>query len=169
MSSGTVCCPTGMDPAVTSEPEVVELPGASTAVVAAVVPIDELAALFDRSFPALAAAIGAQGATIAGPAFARYHAEPAETADLEVGFTTDREIEPDGDVRPGSLPAGRVARLVHHGGYDGLGPSWERLRSWIDARGLTRRPGFWEVYVTEPSPDMDPADLRTELIWPVDG
>lgn len=25
----------------------------------------------------------------------------------------------------------------------------------------------WEVYVTEPSPDMDPADLRTELNWPV--
>lgn len=26
-------------------------------------------------------------------------------------------------------------------------------------------PALWEVYLTEPSPDMDPADLRTELNW----
>jgi hypothetical protein len=28
---------------------------------------------------------------------------------------------------------------------------------------------MWEVYLTEPSPEMDPADLRTELNWPVTG
>jgi effector-binding domain-containing protein len=27
---------------------------------------------------------------------------------------------------------------------------------------------WWEVYVTEPSPDMDPDELRTELNAPVD-
>ena len=26
---------------------------------------------------------------------------------------------------------------------------------------------FWEVYLTEQSPDMDPTDLRTELNRPV--
>ena len=26
---------------------------------------------------------------------------------------------------------------------------------------------FWEVYLTEPSPDMDPANLRTELNQPI--
>ena len=28
---------------------------------------------------------------------------------------------------------------------------------------------FWEVYVTEPSPDMDPATLRTDLVTLVTG
>ena len=34
--------------------------------------------------------------------------------------------------------------------------------------GMGRAPGspFWEVYVTEPSPDMDPATLRTDLFCP---
>jgi hypothetical protein len=27
----------------------------------------------------------------------------------------------------------------------------------------------WEVYTTEPSPEMDPADLRTQLVWPTRG
>lgn len=28
---------------------------------------------------------------------------------------------------------------------------------------------FWEVYVTEPSPEMDPATLRTDLVLPYEG
>jgi hypothetical protein len=39
----------------------------------------------------------------------------------------------------------------------------------VVAQGL--RPGsvMWELYVTEPTPDIDPADLRTELNLQVDG
>ena len=55
--------------------------------------------------------------------------------------------------------------MVHHGGYDELSVSWERLRAWMDDGDVTAGPVFWEVYLTEPSPNMDPADLRTELNW----
>jgi effector-binding domain-containing protein len=150
-----------------SEPQVVDVPTTLTAVIAGVVPMDQIANFFDRSFTALAWTIGEQGASITGPAFARYHGPPSATADLEVGFPTDRELRPQGDVRAGSLPGGRVARVVHHGGYDGLGAAWQRLAEWIAAQGLTPTQALWEVYVTEPSPDMDPADLRTELYWRV--
>jgi effector-binding domain-containing protein len=61
-----------------------------------------------------------------------------------------------------------VARLVHQGGYDQLGAAWDRLRSWIDGQGLTPGRELWEVYVTEPSPDIDPATLRTELNWTIE-
>ena len=33
----------------------------------------------------------------------------------------------------------------------------------VAAAGETPELPFWEVYVTEPSPEMDPADLRTDL------
>jgi effector-binding domain-containing protein len=151
----------------TSEPQIVDVPTTLTAVIAGVVPMDQIANFFDRSFTALAATIGEQGASITGPAFALYHSPPDATADLEVGFPTDRELRPQGDVRAGSLPGGRVARFVHHGGYDGLGATWQRLGEWIAAQGLTPAAVLWEVYVTEPSPEMDPADLRTELYWRV--
>lgn len=57
--------------------------------------------------------------------------------------------------------------MVHFGAFDELGASWERLRSWIGEHGLTPGPVMWEFYLTEPSPEMDPRDLRTELNWPV--
>lgn len=149
------------------EPELIDVPATTTAVIAGVVPMSELRSFFDGSFGAIASAVGGQGVAITGPALALYHGPPTDTVDLEVGFPTDSPVEPDGDVRPGALPAGRVARLVHEGGYDQLGDSWGRLGAWIGEQGLTPGPVLWEVYVTEPTPDTDPATLRTELNWSV--
>jgi effector-binding domain-containing protein len=150
-----------------SEPEIVVLEETTTAVIRAVVPMAELPNFFDRSFTTLFGVVAAQGVAPAGAAFGLYRGEPADPVDLEVGFATDRPVRPDGEVEPGSLPAGRVARLIHVGGFDGLGSSWQQLRSWIVEQGLIPGGVLWEVYLVEPSPDMDPADLRTELNWPV--
>jgi effector-binding domain-containing protein len=143
----------------------VELDPTTTAVIGGVVPMDELPAFFDRAFSTLSAVLATQGVTPTGPAFARYHGPPAATADLEVGFPTDRPVTDDGEVRASSLPGGRVARLVHAGSFDELGRAWGELGAWIGAQGAAPGSVLWEVYVTEPSPDMDPADLRTELYW----
>ena len=146
-------------------PELVTVEPAVTAVISGVIGMDELTAFFDRSFSQIPQAVGAQQITIAGPALALYNGVPDSTVDLEVGFVTDREVEPDGDVVASALPGGRVARLVHHGSFDTLGGSWGRLQAWIVEQGLTPSDALWEVYVTEPSPEMDPNDLRTELNW----
>ncbi|TPQ21946.1 GyrI-like domain-containing protein [Streptomyces sporangiiformans] len=150
-----------------SEPELVHLDPATTAVVRGVVPMAGLRDFFDASFGALARAIEAQRITMLSPAFGLYHGSPGETLDLEVGFVTDRAVRPEAGVVLGSLPGGRAARLTHFGSFDGLGSSWERLRSWMQTRGLPAGEDRWETYVTRPSPDMDPRDLRTELTWPV--
>lgn len=149
----------------TEAPEVVDAVETTVAVIRGVVDVSELTQFFDRSFSALAAEIAKQGIEIVGPAFARYHGPPATTADLEVGFPTDRPVSASGDITASVLPGGRVARAVHHGSYDQLGQAWERLQQWIAQQGLTPSDDLWEVYVTEPRPDMDPAELRTELNW----
>lgn len=144
-----------------------DLDPVTTAVVRGVVPMADLRDFFDASFGALARTIEAQRITTLSPAFGLYHGSPGETLDLEVGFVTDRAVRPEAGVVSGSLPGGRVARLTHCGSFDGLGSSWERLRSWVRERGLSAGEDRWETYVTQPSPDMDPRDLRTELNWPL--
>ena len=150
-----------------AEVEVVVVDAVATAVIGGTVSMADLPAFFDRVFPQLGAALGEQGVLPTGPAFALYHGPPAASADLEVGFPTAHPIRPHGEVRPGRLPGGRVARLVHVGGYEQLGPAWGRLQAWIQEQGLTPGDDLWEVYLTEPSPGMDPADLRTELNWSI--
>ncbi|MFI8966362.1 GyrI-like domain-containing protein [Streptomyces sp. NPDC053493] len=150
-----------------SEPLIVVMERRTTAVVRGDVPADGLRDFFDASFGALARTLGAQRIEVLGPAFGRYHGPSGETLDLEVGFVTDRPVRPEAGVVAGSLPAGRAARLTHVGSFDGLEGSWERLRSWMREHRLTAGEDRWEAYVTKPSADMDPRELRTELYWPV--
>lgn len=150
-------------------PEVAIIEPQTTAVIRGVVTVNrpELSSFFDRAFRRLPATIAAQGVRMTGPAFSLHRRPPAETMDLEVGFPTDQPITPAGEVVPSSLPGGRVARVVHYGSYDGLSDSWEQLRRWIEDNGFRTRPLMWEFYLTEPSPTVNPDDLRTELFWPL--
>ncbi|MGQ4618680.1 GyrI-like domain-containing protein [Nocardia sp. R7R-8] len=151
----------------TADPELLDVPEVTTAVVRDRVAAAGLRDFFDRSFRILPEVVAGQGATIEGPAFCVYRTDSDAALELEVGFAVDRSLRPERDVRTGCLPAGRVARIVHAGGFEGLAAAWERLRSWIDGQGLTAGPLRWEVYLIRPTPDMDPAELRTELNWPV--
>lgn len=148
-------------------PELVIVDPVTAAVVKGTIPTNEVTDFFDRSFGVLGGALAAQGVAPTGPAFALYREVPDDAMVLEVGYPVNRAIEPDGPAETGDLPGGRVARLVHAGSFDGLTAAWQHLGTWIDEQGLTPGEPFWEVYLTEPSPDMDPADLRTELNWPV--
>ncbi|MGW1739161.1 GyrI-like domain-containing protein [Nocardia sp. NPDC001965] len=148
-------------------PELLEVAETITAVVRGRVTPDQTVTFFDTSFGLLPRTLTAQEAVITGAALSRWGTASDGFTDLEVGFPVDRRITPDGDVVPSGLPAGRIARVVHEGGFDSLGVTWDRLRSWIVEQGLTPADDRWEVYLTEPDPRMDPADLRTELNWTV--
>lgn len=158
------------DPAAsTADPELLDVPEVTAAVIRDRVTPAELRDFFDRSFRILPEIVAGQGARIEGPAFCVYREESDAALDLEVGFAVDRGLRAERGVRAGCLPAGRVARIVHAGGFDGLAAAWADLRSWIEGQGLAAGPLRWEVYSTRPAPDMDPAELRTELNWPVAG
>ncbi len=41
------------------------------------------------------------------------------------------------------------------------------IAGWIAEQGLTPTDELWEIYETEPTPDLDPNVLRTVLFWPL--
>lgn len=150
-----------------TEPVLIDTADTPLAIVHGRIAPDRLRDFFDRSFGLLPDVILGQGARITGPALCRYGSASAESVELAVGFPVDRTVAAAGEVRPANLPAARTARLVHHGAFDGLDKSWDRLRTWIGGQGLAPGDIRWEVYLTEPHPDMDPDELRTELNWTV--
>ena len=127
------------------------------------VPAAEISSFFDFAYAFVAQAIQEQGAAIAGPAFARYFSIPTDTFDLEAGFPTDRPMTAHGELTVDWLPAGSAARAVHIGSYDRLPETWEQLHTWIHEHGLKPSGPMWEAYVTMPTPDGDPADMRTDI------
>lgn len=152
-------------------------PAVPTVVVRAMgVPMPGLREVFDSAFGNVFPAAFQAGLIPAGPAFALYTRMtegPEMEADLEIGFPLegplfeqldDDPIEVDGlRVEASTLPAANVAATSYLGPYDGMGQAWGDFVGQISAKGLAPGMPSWESYVTEPTPDADPATLRTDL------
>jgi effector-binding domain-containing protein len=131
------------------------------------VPTGEIKEFFDRALPAVMAALAAQGAHPVGPPFARYYGMPTETIELEVGFPVSGTASAADGATPGTLPGGPVVRAVHVGPYERLRQTYDEMYLWMQAEGLEPADTMWEVYLSDPSRQPDPATWRTEVWWPV--
>lgn len=141
-------------------------------------PLADMEKLMDATFTALGAQMGTLF-TPAGAPFTCYRDIPGETADFEAGFPLNPAAVPDaadvaavpdtefGPLVLSELPAARTAIAQHRGGYEKLGESWNAFMTAIQESGETPDLPFWETYLTEPTPDMDPDELITVLAVPL--
>jgi effector-binding domain-containing protein len=131
------------------------------------VPMAELTEFFGRAFGQTMAALEAQGVHPAGPPFGKYYGSPTDVVDVEAGFPVTAAISPAGEVRPGTLPAGRVVEAVHVGPYDTMTSTYAEVEEFIAGAGLVAGPVMWESYLTGPEEHPDPATWQTQICWPV--
>ncbi|VXB27817.1 GyrI-like domain-containing protein [Citricoccus sp. K5] len=154
-----------------TEVTVLEVPPVTTVVQAVTdSPMASMAEVFDSTFSALFPALGAHGLQPVGPAFSLHTRMPTDTVDMEVGLPVDRPLAEPVTAGTGitlassELPGGRIAIVSHLGAYDGLGDAWGTFMQAVAEAGHQPALPFWEIYVTEPSPDQDPAAMRTDLV-----
>ena len=150
-------------------PQIVQSERQQAAVIHLTIPRAEMMTQFGPSVHELFNAIKAQGVAPSGPVFAHHFKITPETFDFEVGLPVSTPVAVAGRVKPGEVPAAKVARTVYQGPYQGLPDAWGEFQKWIKASGLTPRGDIWEVYVEGPESSPDPNTYRTELNWPLSG
>lgn len=138
-----------------------------TAIIRLTVPREEIRNVMGPAIGEVMAAVAAQGSAPSGPVFSHHLRMDPAVFDFEVGVPVPKLVSPAGRVKPGQLPATRVARTVYHGDYEGLGAAWGEFDAWIRANGHTPRPDLWESYVAGPESNPEPATWRTELTRPL--
>jgi effector-binding domain-containing protein len=150
-----------------SEPiEVVELAPRRALTIRRTVPQAELGAFFMEIFPKLRTAIVTQGATPAGPPFARYYNSDPTAFDTEAGIPFRGTVTASDGARVTALPAGRAVKTVHIGPYYTLSQEYRRIEAWLTEEGHRAGEGPWESYVDDEA--TTPRDkLRTEVFWPL--
>jgi RNA polymerase sigma-70 factor (ECF subfamily) len=120
--------------------------------------------------------LGAQGIAPAGPPFLRYNViDMARELEMEAGIPVATEVEGDGEVHGGVLPAGRYATALHHGHPEGLADATRDLLAWAAEQGLawdkvgTPRGERWaarlESYLSDPAEVPDMKDWETVLAF----
>lgn len=129
------------------------------------VALEELTGFYDRAYRTVMQVLGGQGISPAGPALGAYFGAPSETVDVAAGFPVSGRVTPEGEVRLVELPAGRVAEIIHRGSYDTLAQTYQALEDWVRSEGLVPGEITWESYETMPTPEADPATMRTRICW----
>lgn len=154
-------------------PYIVETDGATAAVVHLSMPRTDLPKVVPGAIAELLKEIAAQGLAPQGPMFMHHLTMSADTFDVEVGFPIARAISPTGRVKPGALPAVKVARTIYQGPYEGLFGAWDAFGKRLEREGLLDRARFkradtlWESYLVGPGSTNDASQWRTELNLPL--
>ena len=138
-----------------------------TAVIHLTIPRSEIQKEMGPAHQELFSTLAAQGVTPTGPWFSHHFRMDSATFDFEVGVPVSAPVKATGRVAGSRLPAGRVARTVYRGGYEGLGAAWGELESWMKGAGLKAAPELWEIYAAGPESGPEPAGWRTELNRPI--
>jgi effector-binding domain-containing protein len=148
-------------------PHVTQATAQLTAVIPLTIPRERIREVMGPGISEVMATLAAQGIAPAGPWLTYHRRMDPKVFDFEIAVPVGKRVAESGRVRPGELPAARVARAVHVGGYEGLGAAWGEFEAWIAANGHEPRGDMWERYVAGPESGPDPAKWRTELNRPL--
>lgn len=117
------------------------------------------------------AALGAAQVDPVGAPFTLYYQAPdADTAGdiaMCVPIAGAASLDSGAPIDLVEVPAGAAAAIIHEGSYDNTGESYATVAAWIQERGHTITGPAREVYLNSPA-EVDEADLRTELLFPID-
>jgi effector-binding domain-containing protein len=161
------------------EPTIVERPAQPYVAVRGLVTMETIGEVADR-FPELFGWLDAHGVTPVGAPFLKYNViDMDRQLEIEAGAPVPADIEGEGDIIAGVLPAGRYATITHVGHPDRLIDVTAALLAWAADRDLTwdmtetdhrERWGCrLEVYRTDPSVQPDMSKWETDLVFRLTG
>src|SRR5882757_7917642 len=101
-------------------PEIIQTDVQEAAVIRLTIPRSEMMKVFGPAVGELMATLAAQGVEPVGAVFSHHLKMAPDTFDFELGVKVASPVKAAGRVKPGELPAARVARTIYHGPYDGL-------------------------------------------------
>jgi effector-binding domain-containing protein len=149
-------------------PQIAQSTAQKTAVIHLTIPREEIQTAMGPAIGEVMAAVAAQGINPSGPLFSYHLRMDPATFNFEVGVPVPSPVTATGRVKMSELPAGRVARTVYLGGYEGLGAAWGEFDAWLEAEGHKASGGLWEFYVAGPESSPDSSTWRTELNRPIE-
>jgi effector-binding domain-containing protein len=148
-------------------PQIINTNLQEAAVIRLTIPRSKMMEVFGPAVGELMTVLAAQGVEPVGAVFAHHLKMSPDTFDFELGVPVAAPVTANGRVKPGQLPAARVARTVYSGPYEGLPSAWGEFNKWMKANGHEPAEDLLEVYSVGPQSSPDPANWRTELNRPL--
>src|SRR5438445_6826009 len=127
-------------------PQIIKTNVQEAAIIRLTIPRSEMMKVFGPAVGELMAALAAQGVEPVGAVFAHHLKMSPDTFDFELGVKVSAPVKATGRVKPGQLPAVKVARTEYSGPYEGLPSVWGAFNKSMKANGHEQAENLCEVY-----------------------
>ena len=127
--------------------------------------VQDLPALFGKTYGAIMQYLGELGEQPTGMPFGAYYNMDMQNLDVEIGFPVTRKLAGRGEIQASEFPGGKLASVMHVGPYDQCGPAYDALTQWIKSQGYETTGVAYELYYS--GPETPPQEIRTEIVYPL--
>ena len=104
-----------------------------------------------------------------GHPYAIYH-EPWDSLGMnfmEAGINTTKQIDGENEIQSVMSPGGKAVKAIYFGPYEDVSLVYRAIKQYMEVLKLEPAGNPWEVYVTDPMQEPDPAKRETIVYFPV--
>ena len=135
-------------------------------VLKAKVPTMEIGKKMGEMYERIFGYMGINGIEPVGPPFTVYYEfDPEGNTLFEAGVPVGVAVDSTAEVEYKEYPAMKVASTLYTGPYEEMGPVYTDLEQFITDNGLKKKDIVWEIYLTDPTQEEDPANYQTVVYY----
>ena len=128
---------------------------------------EDISADAPRAYQQLYGSLTEQQVAPTGPARLVYLEMNDDSWRIEPCVPIAEEVRAGEGFEVHEMPGGRVVTALHVGPYDELGIAWDEVSKWVASQGHKTASQPYDVYLNDPNEVANPAQLQTELVWPI--
>jgi effector-binding domain-containing protein len=129
-------------------------------------PMKNLQQELGQAYQALFQYLGQLGEAPADAPFAGYFNMDMEALDVEMGVPVTKPLAGKGEIKAGSIPAGRQVHCLYKGSYSQLEAVYADINKWMNENGCAPTGVVYEFYLKSPA-DVPENELETRIVFPV--
>lgn len=149
-----------------SKIEVKDITAQKALTIKTTIPSADVSAKMGELYGKLFGYMNANGIQATGAPFAVYYTyDPNGTTEFEVGIPVAANPKGTDEIKFKEYPAMRVISAFHTGPYENAGAVYEALKKYATDNKLETLPLSWEIYLTDPSQEKDPAKYKTNIYF----
>ena len=113
---------------------------------------EDIASAIAVAYAEISEFMSAGGIHMAGQPMAITRAWEAGSYQFDAAIPVDIvPVRLSGNLQAGLSPSGPAVRAIHHGTFDQMMPTYEKLAAYMSAHGLNHGSVSWEHYITDPA------------------